>query len=85
MLEPKKYHQLSTIHGLGQYQTGSSKPSVVVRNYLDEIERLNPKLGAYQEVWADTAMEMAAAADALAAGYFQGHFMSTICAERYST
>ena len=42
---------------------------------MDEIERLNPKLGAYQEVWADTAMEMAAAADkALAAGCFLGPF-----------
>ena len=76
MPEPKKHHPLSTIYELYRgYQTGSSKPSVVVRNYLDEIERLNPKLGAYQEVWADTAMEMAAAADkALAAGYSLGPF-----------
>ena len=76
MPEPKKHHPLSTIYELYRgYQTGSSKPTVVVRNYLDEIERLNPLLGAYQEVWADTAMEMAVAADkALAAGYSVGPF-----------
>ena len=77
MPEPKKHHPLSTIHGLyREYQTGSSKPSVVVRNYLDEIGRLNPKLGAYQEVWADTAMELAVAADkALLRAIPWGHFM----------
>ena len=76
MPKPKDLFPFSTIHGLYRgYQTGSNKPSVVVRNYLDEIERLNPSLGAYQEVWADTAIEMAVAADkALAAGYSVGPF-----------
>ena len=74
MLEPKKPSAKHNSRTLPGYQTGGSKPSVVVRNYLDAIERLNPKLGAYQEVWADTAMEMAAAADKARAGYFLGPF-----------
>jgi Asp-tRNA(Asn)/Glu-tRNA(Gln) amidotransferase A subunit family amidase len=53
---------MNTIHGLYRsYQNNSTKPSVVVQGYLDEIERLNPRLGAYQNTWADTALEMAAA------------------------
>jgi aspartyl-tRNA(Asn)/glutamyl-tRNA(Gln) amidotransferase subunit A len=67
---------MNTIHGLYRsYQNNSTKPSVVVQTYLDEIERLNPRLGAYQNTWADTALEMAAAADtALAAGFAAGPF-----------
>lgn len=72
----KNLDPLNTIHGLYRgYQAGSTKPSIVVRAYLDKIERLNPRLGAYQEAWADTALEMAAAADkVLAAGYSTGPF-----------
>ena len=76
MPNSKNLDHLNTIHGLfREYNVGSTKPSIVVRTYLDEIERLNPRLGAYQEVWADTAMEMAVSADkALAAGYSKGPF-----------
>ena len=65
-------------HGLYRsYQNNSTKPSIVVQAYLDEIERLNPRLGAYRDTWADTALEMAAAADkalvsAFAAGPLYG-------------
>jgi aspartyl-tRNA(Asn)/glutamyl-tRNA(Gln) amidotransferase subunit A len=67
---------MNTIHGLYRsYQNNSTKPSIVVQAYLDEIERLNPRLGAYQDTWADTALEMAAAADkALASGFGAGPF-----------
>ena len=62
MSNPKTLDPLNTIHGLYRsYQNNSTKPSIVVQAYLDEIERLNPRLGAYQNTWADTALEMAAA------------------------
>jgi hypothetical protein len=35
---------MNTIHGLYRsYQNNSTKPSIVVQAYLDEIERLNPR------------------------------------------
>ena len=76
MSNPKTLDPLNTIHGLYlSYQNNSTKPSIVVQAYLDEIERLNPRLGAYQNTWADTALEMAAAADkSLAAGFAAGPF-----------
>ncbi|MDA8649933.1 amidase [Alphaproteobacteria bacterium] len=76
MSNPKPLDPLNTIHGLYRsYQNNSTKPSIVVQAYLDEIERLNPRLGAYQNTWADTALEMAAAADkSLAAGFAAGPF-----------
>ena len=76
MSNPTILDPMNTIHGLYRsYQNNSTKPSVVVQGYLDEIERLNPRLGAYQNTWADTALEMAAAADkALAAGFAAGPF-----------
>ena len=76
MSNPKHLDPLNTIHGLYRsYQNNSTKPSIVVQAYLDEIERLNPRLGAYQNTWADTALEMAAAADkSLAAGFAAGPF-----------
>ena len=76
MSNPKHLDPLNTIHGLySSYQNNSTKPSIVVQAYLDEIERLNPRLGAYQNTWADTALEMAAAADkSLAAGFAAGPF-----------
>ena len=76
MSNPTILDPMNTIHGLYRsYQNNSTKPSVVVQAYLDEIERLNPRLGAYQNTWADTALEMAAAADkALAAGFAAGPF-----------
>ena len=76
MSNPKTLDPLNTIHGLYRsYQNNSTKPSIVVQAYLDEIERLNPRLGAYQNTWADTALEMAAAADkALASGFGAGPF-----------
>ena len=76
MLKPRIPDPLNTIHGiyLG-YQDKRTKPSTVVRAYLDEIERLNPLLCAYQNTWADTALEMAATADkALATGFGSGPF-----------
>ena len=76
MSNPKPLDPLNTIHGLYRsYQNNSTKPSIVVQAYLDKIERLNPRLGAYQNTWADTALEMAAAADkSLAAGFAAGPF-----------
>ena len=70
MSNPSILDPMNTIHGLYRsYQNNSTKPSIVVQAYLDKIERLNPRLGAYQNTWADTALEMAAAADkALASG-----------------
>ena len=74
MSNPTILDPMNTIHGLYRsYQNNSTKPSVVVQAYLDKIERLNPRLGAYQNTWADTALEMAVAADkALAAGFAAG-------------
>ncbi|MGA0972471.1 MAG: amidase family protein, partial [Candidatus Puniceispirillaceae bacterium] len=76
MSNPKTLNPVNTIHGLYRsYQNKSTKPSIVVQAYLAEIERLNPRLGAYQNIWADTALEMAAAADkSLAAGFTAGPF-----------
>ena len=76
MSNPTILDPMNTIHGLYRsYQNNSTKPSIVVQAYLDEIERLNPRLGAYQDTWADTALEMAAAADkALASGFAAGPF-----------
>ena len=76
MSNPTTLDPMNTIHGLYRsYQNNSTKPSIVVQTYLDEIERLNPRLGAYQDTWADTALEMAAAADkALASGFGAGPF-----------
>ena len=76
MSNPTILDPMNTIHGLYRsYQNNSTKPSIVVQAYLDEIERLNPRLGAYQDTWADTALEMAAAADkALASGFGAGPF-----------
>ena len=77
MSKPKTLDPMNTIHGLYcGYQNNSIKPSIVVQAYLDEIKRLNPHLGAYQDTWADTAMETAAAADkALATGLAAGPFL----------
>ncbi|MDA0359315.1 MAG: amidase [Proteobacteria bacterium] len=76
MSNPKTLNPVNTIHGLYRsYQNKSTKPSIVVQAYLAEIERLNPRLGAYQNIWADTALEMAAVADkSLAAGFTAGPF-----------
>jgi aspartyl-tRNA(Asn)/glutamyl-tRNA(Gln) amidotransferase subunit A len=76
MSNPKTLDPLNTIHGLYRsYQNNSAKPSIVVQAYLNEIERLNPHLGAYQNTWADTALEMATVADkSLASGFAAGPF-----------
>lgn len=64
MSKIKDLDSLNTIYGLHRgYKNGSAKPSIVVQNYLEEIERLNPVLGAYEVIWTDTAMEMAEVAD----------------------
>ncbi len=76
MSNTKNLDPLNTISGLyDAYKNDRVKPSAMVRNYLDEMARLDPVIGAYETVWAETAMEMATAADkALAAGYHAGPF-----------
>ncbi len=60
----KNCDPINTIHGLyTRYRNGSDKPSSVVQNYLEEARRLDPVLGAYEEIWTDTALEMASVAD----------------------
>jgi aspartyl-tRNA(Asn)/glutamyl-tRNA(Gln) amidotransferase subunit A len=45
------------------YRAGQIRPSAVVRAHLDRIERLDPRIGAYQVVYAEEAMMQAEAAD----------------------
>ena len=77
MSKTKNIDPLNTIHGLHRsYKNGSAKPSTVVQSYLEKIIRLNPVLGSYEVVWADTAMEAAEAADkSFATGYFSNPFL----------
>jgi len=59
----------------GAYRSGSLKPSTVVEAHLERIARLEPKIGAYQAVYADEARAAAGAADrALASGHRIGPF-----------
>jgi hypothetical protein len=45
------------------YQTGTARPSQVIEAHLERIARLDPKIGAYQVVYADEARLAAEAAD----------------------
>lgn len=57
------------------YQSGALRPSAVVAAHLDRIARYDPKIGAYQAVYADDAMAAAEAADkAIASGHRIGPF-----------
>ena len=56
-------------------QAGALKPSAVVEAHLARIARLDPKIGAYQVVYADEARAAAEAADkAIASGHRIGPF-----------
>lgn len=76
MPETKQLEEFNTISGLyAGYRNGSLSPVKVVRDYLDAISTIDPQLGAYQEIWSETAMEMAWAAEkSLASGYDLGPF-----------
>lgn len=59
------------------YRAGTVKPSAVLRAHLDRIERVEPRIGAFQVLYPDDAMRQAEAADRLFAagsdlGPFQG-------------
>lgn len=57
------------------YRGGTEKPSEVVQAALARIEALDGKLGAFQVVYAEEAMQAAEAADkALASGHRSGPF-----------
>jgi aspartyl-tRNA(Asn)/glutamyl-tRNA(Gln) amidotransferase subunit A len=57
------------------YRSGQTRPSTVVRAHLDRIERLEPKLGAWQAIYPEDAMRLAEAADrTLEAGIDLGAF-----------
>lgn len=45
------------------YRSGQTRPSAIVRAHLDRIARIDPKIGAYQAIYAEDAMQMAEAAD----------------------
>ena len=67
---------LRTIESLAdRYAKGSLQPSRVVAAHIDQISKKDPRLGAFQHVFFDEAMQQAFAADrALAAGYNLGPF-----------
>ncbi|MGB2262226.1 MAG: amidase family protein, partial [Candidatus Puniceispirillaceae bacterium] len=67
---------LGTIESLADcYAEGSLQPSRVVAAHIDQISKKDSKIGAFQHVFLDEAMEQAVAADrALAAGYRLGPF-----------
>ena len=73
-LDPDSPHP--TLAALAEaYRSGVAKPSRVVRAHLDRIARLDPKIGAYQAVYAEAALAAAEAADrALATGHRIGPF-----------
>ncbi|MEM7059259.1 MAG: amidase [Pseudomonadota bacterium] len=52
------------------YGSGETKPSDVTRAHLDRIERLQPKIGAFQAVYVEGAMQAAEAADKM---FLSGH------------
>ncbi|MEM9031336.1 MAG: amidase [Pseudomonadota bacterium] len=55
------------------YRAGTLRPSTVARAHLDRIERLDPKIGAFQAVYAEDAMALADAADkTISAGSWLG-------------
>ena len=57
------------------YRDSTLNPSAVVEAHLDRIARLDPKIGAYQVVYADEARTAAEAADkAIASGHRIGPF-----------
>ncbi|MGB7299434.1 MAG: amidase [Burkholderiaceae bacterium] len=57
------------------YRDGHLKPSDVVTAHLERIERIDPRIGAWQAVYADDALAAAHAADkALKNGYRIGPF-----------
>lgn len=57
-------HKLSAIELHKMYLSGQTTPSIVTKHFLQRIERLNPKINAYIEVFPEAAMAQAAAADA---------------------
>jgi aspartyl-tRNA(Asn)/glutamyl-tRNA(Gln) amidotransferase subunit A len=67
---------LGTIESLAdRYAKGILKPSKVVAAHIDQIIKKDSKLGAFQHVFFDEAMEQAISADkALAAGCILGPF-----------
>jgi len=57
------------------YRKGKLSPVQVTEHYLDAISRLDPRLGAYQDIWSESALDMALAAErALSSGYNLGPF-----------
>ena len=57
------------------FRAGTAKPSEVMRAQLDRIERLEPKIGAFQAIYAEEAMMAAEASDRLfASGHRVGPF-----------
>jgi aspartyl-tRNA(Asn)/glutamyl-tRNA(Gln) amidotransferase subunit A len=57
------------------YRTGAARPSQVIEAHIDRIGCLDPKIGAYQVVYADEARSAAEAADrAIASGHRIGPF-----------
>ncbi|MDW4499378.1 amidase [Sulfitobacter sp. D35] len=68
---------LSLVGLADAYRSGDLRPTAVVRAHLDRIAARDPMLGAFQAVYAEDAMRLAEAADALFAagtdlGPFQG-------------
>ena len=63
----KRFHSLTEVRS--ELTAGTLTCRQLVEYYLDNIERLNPQLNAFLEVWADEARAQAEAVDAkLAAG-----------------
>ena len=72
-MSPQDLH-LMTVADLGALiQSRQLSPADLTRSYLERIERLNPTLGAYITVMAETAMaEATAAEEEIAGGTYRG-------------
>ena len=68
-----RVHGLTIVELGAAFRAGALSPVDAASAYLERIERLNPSLGAYITVMADSALaEARAAADEMARGVFRG-------------
>jgi Asp-tRNA(Asn)/Glu-tRNA(Gln) amidotransferase A subunit family amidase len=79
-------YPLGTIASISEaYKNGLLTVKEVVSAHLDQIQSHDDKIGAYQTVFSEKAMQMADAADkSIKAGYRLGpHAWYSVCLERY--
>ena len=50
---------IDAVELVGQVQSGERSAVAIVQHYLERVNRINPALNAFVEVWPDSALQQA--------------------------